>query len=364
MNNKLSKIKSIQWVMLLSIGVFLSGCTGMALKSSFQEISETHATLTDEQMLLNLARRANFQAAHFLQMSSVNASFSFGATVGGSATYSRTLASIVTKVFSYVGDFTLSATESPTFSFAPLSGSSFAKTAYNPIDTTVFFEQLRQGVPVNQLMRMLVVSVVLEYPTGKKMVLTNIPDEGRPENFRNFLRLSGLARQLQLAQSLRIETKGKNNIISIPKEALPVLTSLYKDPKYAFWQDSLMSIGIEDGTPVISIVMRPFSGVLGALGESQSHFKKWLETGIDLDDIPETERQPILTLIWDEEDEDKITPPTAEIEYLDVDYQIADLIKGKQLTWNRESFRILNDLFTIISLDAKDLPVQQLIKVF
>lgn len=356
-------------IVLLFATTLLTGCGGAALRTSFEDISETHATLTDQQMLLNLARRANYHAAHFLQMSSVNASFSFGSTIGTTTTHSSTIGGIgidiLTELFSFVGAVTLTATESPTFSFAPLSGSSFAKTAYNPIDSKVFFEQIRQGVPVNQLMRILVVSVILEYKSGKRLILTNIPDEERPANFRNFLRLAGLARQLQVAQALQIETKDNENIMTIPPEALPVMTRLYQDPKYAFWEDSLYTVGIEDGTPSISIAMRPFSGVLGALGEAQTHFQTWLQTGVTLDDIPETERQPVLTISWDEEEyAGRLSKPAAEVEYLDQKYQIADLATGKHNTWNRDSFRILNDLFTIISLDAKELPVQQLIKVF
>ena len=371
-NNKSIRKKLMQLVSLFSISLALSGCGGTALKNEFQDISQNHAYLSDEQMLLNLARRANSNTTHFLQMSSVNASFSFGASVGTTTGYSNTslpflsqlasLASVVTRVFSFTGTLGLSATESPTFSFAPLSGATFAKTAYTPIDSKVFFEQLRQGVPVNQLMRILVVSVILDYPSGKRLVLNNISDHAQPKNFRNFLRLAGLAREMQLHQALRVDTVKDQNVLTIPPEALPLLEKLYSSPEYSFWEDSPVQVGVNDGIPQVSFVMRPFDGVLGGLGQSQRHFERWLATGQKLSDVPASERQPILTMQWKEDE--NLTPVVTQVEYLDGSYKIADLDDGKYSTWNRDSFRILNDLFTIVSLDPKEMPVQQLIKVF
>lgn len=369
-NNKIIKIKLVKIVLLFSILSAISGCGGTALKNEFENISENHAYLSDEQMLLNLARRANSNTTHFLQMSSVNASFSFGASVGTQTAYSKSdlmnvvmsLPGIVTRMFSFTGTFGLSATESPTFSFAPLSGATFAKTAYTPIDSKIFFEQLRQGVPVNQLMRILVVSVILDYPSGKRLVLNNISDQGQPKNFRNFLRLAGLAREMQLQQVLRVDVVKDQNVLTIPPEALPLLSKLYASPEYSFWEDSPVQVGVNDGIPQVSFVMRPFDGVLGALGQSQGHFGRWLASGQKLSDIPASERRPTLTMQWGEDE--KLTPVISEVEYLGENYKIADVDDGQYSTWNRDSFRILNDLFTIVSLDPKEMPVQQLIKVF
>ena len=350
---------------LLSLAL-ISGCGGVALKDSFNGLSQTYADLSNEQMLMNLARRANSHSTYFMQMSSINSSFSFGATMGGTFTDSRTIgavvANVLTKAFSFVGTIGLSATESPNFSFTPLSGDVFAKSLFSPIDTKIFFEQLKQGVPVDQLMRILLVSVSLEYPTGKKMVLSNVPDKMRPQNFRNFLRLAALTRQLQLNQALNIAVVNNENILEIPPEAKNLLLKLYGDPKYSFWQDSMSSLNINDGIPKVSFVMRPFSAILGAVGGAQGRFEQWLQAGGKLTDVPDFERKPILTMIWGEHD--KLTPAVAEVDYLGTTYKIADLDNEEHSTWNRDSFRILTDLFTIISIDPKQLPMQQLIKVF
>lgn len=346
--------------------VLISGCGGVALKESFDNISQTYADLSNEQMLMNLARRANSHSTYFMQMSSVNSSFSFGATMGGTFTDGRTigavLAGVLTQTFSFVGTLGLSATESPNFSFTPLSGDVFAKSLFSPIDTKIFFEQLRQGVPVDQLMRILLVSVNLEYPTGKKMVLSNVPDKMRPQNFRNFLRLAALTRQLQLNQALNIAVVNNENILEIPPEAKNLLLKLYSDPRYSFWQDGMVNLNIDDGIPKVSFVMRPFSAILGAVGGAQGRFDQWLQAGGKLTDVPDFERKPILTMHWGEHD--KLTPAVAEVKYLGATYKIADLDNEEHSTWNRDSFRILTDLFTIISIDPKQLPMQQLIKVF
>ncbi|MDO9103408.1 MAG: hypothetical protein Q7U57_00465 [Methylovulum sp.] len=330
-------------------------------------MSQTYADLSNEQMLMNLARRANSHSSYFMQMSSINSSFSFGATMGGTFTDSRTIgavvANVLTKAFSFVGTLGLSATESPNFSFTPLSGEVFATSLFSPIDTKVFFEQLRQGVPVDQLMRILLVSVNLEYPSGKKMVLNNMPDNKlRPHNFRNFLRLAALTRQLQLNQALNINVVKGENVLEIPPEAGDLLTKLYSDPSYSFWQDGMVKLNTSDGIPKVSFIMRPFSAILGAVGHSQQHFDEWLQTGGKLTEVPDFERKPILKMRWGEHD--KLTPAVAEVEYLGMTYKIADVDDEEHSTWNRDSFKILTDLFTIISIDPKQLPMQQLIKVF
>lgn len=368
----INRKEPIRLVPLLAIAVAMSGCGGMALRNEFRDVSENHASLSDEQMLLNLARRANSVPAHFLQMSSVNASFSFGASVGTQTTHTNTsmpmvaalasLASLATKVFSFTGTLGLTATEAPTFSFAPLSGASYAETAYTPIDSKIFFEQFRQGVPVNQLLRILVVSVILDYPSGKRLVLNNVADQEQPKNFRNFLRLAGLARQMQLQQVLRIDTENGRNILTIPPDAMPLLERLYASPEYGFWEDSPLKLGVNDGIPQVSFVMRSFDGVLGGLGLAQTKFERWLASRQNLNDIPESERQPILTLQWPEET--PLLDSGLELEYKGKLYKIADRDDGRYITWNRDSFRVLNDLFILVSLDPKEMPVQQLIKVY
>jgi hypothetical protein len=211
-------------------------------------------------------------------------------------------------------------------------------------------------------MRILVVSVVLDYPSGKRIVLNNIADQGQPKNFRNFLRLAGLAREMQLNQVLRVDVVKDQTVLTIPPEALPLLEKLYTSPEYGFWQDSPVQLGVNDGIPQVSFVMRPFDGVLGALGQSQTHFERWLASSQKLSDIPASERRPTLTMQWSEDKD--LSPAVSEVEYLGKSYKIADLEDGQYSTWNRDSFRILNDLFTIVSLDPKEMPVQQLIKVF
>jgi hypothetical protein len=102
----------------------------------------------------------------------------------------------------------VTATEALSFSFAPLAGASFGAAVVEPIKPSVFFGMLAQGVHANLLLRTLVQSVTFVWPdigpNGKpkpkpehREVLVNMPDEDRFVQFRSFLRLAGLMREMQ-----------------------------------------------------------------------------------------------------------------------------------------------------------------------
>jgi len=98
----------------LAVMTMVSGCTaGPALyKTSFTQYNEAVRQTLDEQMLANLVRMRYFQSPIFLQVSSLNASFSVGANAGLSGT--------AVSGESNSGGATLggSYTESPTISFS------------------------------------------------------------------------------------------------------------------------------------------------------------------------------------------------------------------------------------------------------
>src|SRR4051812_36771692 len=143
-------MKSLHRSLLLLSFVLLTvlGCQGpRAMKSEFIDYSHVYADTSNQQMLLNLARRANGHPAYFMQMGSINATFQFGASAGGTAGNARTHASggalaalpAIQDTLSLGGNLALTASEQPTFSFTPLSGSSFAAALFNQVDPKIFF---------------------------------------------------------------------------------------------------------------------------------------------------------------------------------------------------------------------------------
>jgi hypothetical protein len=73
----------------IAVATVLSGCTvGPALyETSFTQYNDAVRKTLDEQMLANLVRMRYFQSPVFLQVSSLNASFSVGANAGLSGTF-------------------------------------------------------------------------------------------------------------------------------------------------------------------------------------------------------------------------------------------------------------------------------------
>jgi len=128
----------------------LSGCTrGPALyKTSFTQYNDAVRTTLDEQMLANLVRIRYFQSPIFLQVSSLNTTFTVGGNIGVSAGKDA-----------YGGSLGASYTESPTISFsmpdsreyygrllAPLSAKQVTSLVLGGFDTEVVFRTAVRGM--------------------------------------------------------------------------------------------------------------------------------------------------------------------------------------------------------------------------
>ncbi|MCP5425327.1 MAG: hypothetical protein H6970_09705 [Gammaproteobacteria bacterium] len=328
-------------------------------------------------MLLNLARRANGHPAYFLQLGSISSTFQFQNTLGGSPATgvfnqarTRTSGGAISTTLTQGYALGFTASEQPTFSITPLSGNTFATAIFSPINSKIFFNLFQQGTAVDQLMRVMFQSIQFYYPkSGRAVVLNNIPDIERPEKFQEFLRLAGLARRLQVDQLL-IATDGDTSftLATIPGSE-KALTALEHDGYYHI--EGVTNSNVErDGHPTIAFKLRTFEGVLSALASEYQIFDELANTKPEfLESIPPSERQPILRFDWNGYP-DRVTEPVTEVTYRGKVYSISDRDVDRPDTpwhesniWNREVFILLTHLYTQISLDPKDLPVQQLIQV-
>lgn len=363
---------------LLSITV---GCQGpRAMKSEFIEYSHAYAETSNQQMLLNLARRANGHPAYFLQMGTINATMQFGATAGGSAGQNRTRASggalataaAISDTIAVGSTLGLSGSEQPSFSFTPLSGSSFAAALFNPIDPKIFFNLYDQGIPVDALLRVMVQSITLNEAKGSRTFL-NVIDPERPVSYRNFLTVAGLARELQ-KRHLLLSSTNQNSFIFADK-AYETVANLRTNVYYQYEEDSTYFVPNNSGTDkkrqdTINLTLRTFEGVLTALAQESELFDGFVRTdGTNFTTfVAPSERRPALRITPPKAA--KTTSPVAEITYRGEKFSISDEIvidpvtkQPKVNTWNREVFNLLNMLYVQISLDPSKLPVQQLIQV-
>ncbi|MBU6399101.1 MAG: hypothetical protein KGS61_02175 [Verrucomicrobia bacterium] len=355
---------------LVAIGL-LAGCQGpTALRTSFYHYSEAYASSVNEQMLLNLARRANGHPAYFLQMGLINSTFTFSGAVGGNTTSSRGKnqigPTITTEVLSGGGTLNLSAAEQPTFTFTPLAGSTFAQAIFAPISPTIFFSLLDQGRPVDQLMRAMVYAVDFTYrrTNGPPRTFTihNVPDLERQADYRNFLRLAATYRELQKAALLDVALETNQIGFRFKPGVAEKLQELRQRKEYQLepeseWEASQMSQIPPNQIPIVSLRLRTFEGVLGAVATEAATYD--LAVNDPTHPIPASEREPILRI----DGTGGVDPSTrlVAVTYMGKRYQIGD--SSPKVTWNRDIFILLNHLFTQVSIDPDKLPVQQLIQL-
>ena len=138
-----------------AVVTMLSGCTvGPALyETSFTQYNEAVRKTLDEQMLANLVRMRYLQSPIFLQVSSVNASFSVGGTLGGSGSFPDGGSNV------YGADIGASYSENPTISFsmpesrdyygrllAPLSADQVTSLVLAGFDSEMVFRTSVRGI--------------------------------------------------------------------------------------------------------------------------------------------------------------------------------------------------------------------------
>lgn len=353
--------------------LLLAGCRGpTAMRSSFRDYSEAYADLSNEQLLLNLARRANRHPAYFLQLGSINSTFVFNRSATANMGWSSPPPGPgggVGNAWNTGSGLAFSATEQPTFSITPLGGESFAAAIFNPFSSVIFFNLYEQGVPVNQLLRCMVQKIEFTWPNGATDVLSNILDRERPESYINFLRFAGLARELQKQQILIVTnsvvmpgTAGRRqSAFGFKSGSAEVIRKIVDEHSY-FQFDTQMTERPKDAA--VAYHLSTFEDVLVSLATEQRLFQDLLRSHPNfLNSIPPSERQPILRFDWTDAT-GKRTAPLVEVKYLTKSYSIADeVVNGIEETWNRDVFVMLTHLFTQVSIDPNKLPVQQLIQV-
>jgi hypothetical protein len=404
----------------------LASCGGVALNRSFNDYSAVYADVSNRQLLLNLARMANFHPPHFLQLGLINTTFQFGANAGASFGYTDTSGRAPAtgegpfRGLSHTTNWgaTAGATvnEQPSFAFTPLAGPQFAQGFLTAVSPTVFFALLDQGEPIDQLMRVLVHSVEFTDPlTGRTVTLLNTPSVENPESYVQFLRLAGIAAELQrrnvlsvgtrtvfspspgplfeaptLDQALKLaekglllqedkDQKGKYQItsvtsvttLSVAPGSESVFRQLSEEAYYRIDIPRLPGESIPDkpeSPPAkghLVFKLRSFFLALAWVSAEQEIFDALTKTPQFSERVPPSQRRPVLRLRWDGAQE-PLEPPLVALDYGGRVYAVTDprhSVDVRERTWNRDVFTLLSYVEGQIALDPKQLPVQQLIQV-
>ena len=117
--------------------------------------------------------------------------------------------------------------------------------------------------------------------------------------------------------------------------------------------------------------MRSLIGMMSASAQEQSRFEALRSNAdykFDESRVPKNELQPIIQLVWNEE---QLTNPLVELEYLGKHYSIADLrfdrdplgALDEKSYWNRDAFRIIAQVASQITVDISKFPLPEILQL-
>jgi len=131
----------------------------------------------------------------------------------------------------------------------------------------------------------------------------------------------------------------------------PAITNLV----YALFDGIAIQTDVGQGDPhATRLVLRSFNRAMETAACEQASFEALAknETGFAAM-VPEFERRPILQMIWTN-NPSLLVPPLEKVYYADKTYQITDPIMGPTnsiATWNRDTFRLLVSLNSLVTVD-------------
>lgn len=113
------------------------------------------------------------------------------------------------------------------------------------------------------------------------------------------------------------------------------------------------------------LVMRSLIGLMGAAAQEQAAFEELLARPEFSKLVPNSQRQPLLRLVWAQGHPD-LTPPLVQLEYAQKIYRIADEKSSSALTassWNRDVFRLIAQLASQVTVDISKFPLPEILQL-
>jgi hypothetical protein len=165
---------NVRMRLMLLLPLFcLSGClSDVAMKRIHVDYAKAYADSSNQQLLLNLARLANSDPVHFMQLASISSGYTFTAGAGFSPSYVNNSPGFFTSgnTVNSFGEFlkhsltlggsaTAGATENPIFQFIPLTGSNLVDAVLTPIPENMFYTFYDQNWPADIVARTMLESV-------------------------------------------------------------------------------------------------------------------------------------------------------------------------------------------------------------
>ena len=174
-------------IVLTLVAAMLGACSTVGppvLERAVLGYDETNARLSDQMLLLNIARWHEGEGLHLTVTSSIAATFDWTATAGIGAQLED---SSGTDFFNF--NLGGRASENPTFSILPLQGEEYVTRLLKPFTEDVVSLTVFQGdTPIDRMLRLMAEGIEFYGSKGEmERFITNSP--GRPQEYAEFRRM-------------------------------------------------------------------------------------------------------------------------------------------------------------------------------
>ncbi len=171
-------VKWSRWLGALGLFLSVTGCLSpIALHRAVVEYDRASARIRAEMLLLNIARSKHVEPLHFTAVSSVTATFTFGAQAGFSPTGTETGPLVAPFLTGTV-------IESPTITIVPVEGEEFTKRILSPMDAKKVAFLFHQGVEPAILLRLISEQLVIMNDKGATVVRNDPVEVAQYVEFR------------------------------------------------------------------------------------------------------------------------------------------------------------------------------------
>ncbi|HMS82418.1 MAG TPA: hypothetical protein PKD12_02055 [Nitrospira sp.] len=365
----------------------------MSLTRAVITYDEAITESQSKQLLINIARAQHHQPIHFTGVSNVAATFDFRLTAGATPALTGDASRTILPV---IGG---SVAENPTISIAPIEGEEFTKRLLTPFHESKLTLLLRQGVDVDLLLRLMAQELRLKQNT-KTVAHWNYPtDTSGYEMFRRVvLHLSAiqdhnslyveplsikrhwtipadsvtaegfkaLEQEYQVTYNqqdktftLRKQVEGGMLITNYDLDTLPREERIRLEEEYEQERSNDVTFDIRPGYfggdwPLKgNFRLRSFNAMLNFLGLSIAEEPEY---HVDQDSrTPEVTENPVKTLDLVVSES---SPPGLDLTMKSHGHYYAVNTIGPQARWNRESFKLLSQLFqmTVTEISRAGVP--------
>jgi hypothetical protein len=194
----------------MACALVLSGCSSARYRADYNNFNSAFADSSNHQMLLNLARLDQHDPTYFLQFGQISVQYQITSTANITGNESVPQSTFHIPFVTGSAGVAAGATTTPQFTFIPVTDDKVAQQLLLPLPPEDLYTLFQQGIPVDQLLRLMAERFEIQLPGDTKTTtFSNSP--GRCSNFSYiiFLKICGIARELQEAGVLKLRTEDK-----------------------------------------------------------------------------------------------------------------------------------------------------------